>query len=79
MSCPLIGHIAIHPEPGLAEQLAGPAVRVSGYHGHDVILVNPEYSLWDRAQAVSECVRSFERQLLVFGVRCSCEPLSLTA
>lgn len=77
MPCPLLNHIAITADNALADNLAGPAVRLRGYRGHDIVILNPAYSLWERIEALGEVVRSYERKMLVYGMRCECEPLAI--
>jgi hypothetical protein len=72
MTCPLIGQIALTLAPGLANTDAGPAVRVAGYRGHDVILLNPEFSVYERLIAILDLTETREKHLLAWDVPCAC-------
>lgn len=79
MSCKLLGRIAVVADPAMEHGVGEPAVRV--FHPrHDLIFVNPAVSLYDRISAIMELVHRDERDLLVYGVPCTCvrsvQPLS---
>lgn len=81
MNCPLVGHISIFLPP-FAPSLApddAAAVRVSGYRGHDMIVLNPAASVWDRMAAITDCVLPDERDLLLWDATCTCARMRLSA
>lgn len=72
MTCPLIGQIAMTLAPDLAELDAPPALRVAGYRGHDVILLNPAFSAYDRILGILDVTDATEKPRLVWDVDCTC-------
>lgn len=81
MTCPLIGRIAIFLPP-LADDF-GPsdaaAVRLSGYRGHDVIMLNPCAPVYERIVGILDVVTPDERSLLLWDVACTCTRMLLSA
>lgn len=70
MSCPLIGHIAVITNTGMAAEGLD-AVRVQ-HRSHDIILLNPTPLLWSAIRSVMSLVSADELPLLLWGVPCSC-------
>lgn len=80
MPCPLLGHIALTIDAALPGGLPPGeyAVRVSGYRGHDVILMDPTSPVYDRMQQALDLISVDEKDLLVWGVECTCARSEMT-
>lgn len=70
MSCPLIGHIAVVPDPGM-NRMDFDAIRV-WRRNHDVILVKPPTLIWPAILDIMGLVSDDELPRLMWNVDCSC-------